>query len=135
VDASLTWFLEEGATMSDSLYTLIVGLEEEEPTAFVVDMVEQGLDHTTQSALISRLRRRGLEARPLFLMTRSSVILDMTEVSADEAIIYCPANHTRPILVAPYFGSFGYEAVVTCLASPQIRARTEGMRAKMPDLT
>jgi hypothetical protein len=36
--------------------------------------------------------------------------------------------------VAPYPGAAGYEAVATCLASPDVRARTEGViswRAQM----
>jgi hypothetical protein len=50
-------------------------------------------------------------------------------VSADEAIILCPANHSPPTRVAPYAGAPGYEAVATCLASPDVRARTEGVIA------
>ena len=34
-----------------------------------------------------------------------------------------------PICVAPIPGAAGYEAVATCLASPEVRARTEGMIA------
>jgi hypothetical protein len=67
-------------------------------------------------------------------MTRSDVILDLSEVGSDEAIIYCPANHSPPIYVAPYPGAPGYEALATCLASPEVRARTEGMRAQMPQM-
>jgi len=88
-------------------------------------MVEQGLDHATQQALISYLRRRARRgARPLFLMTRSSAILDLAATGPDEAIILCPANHSPPTRVAPYPGAPGYEAVATCLASPEVRART-----------
>jgi hypothetical protein len=134
VDDACAWLLEEGAVMSDALFALVVGLEAEGPAALVVDVVEQGLDESTQSALISRLRRRGPRARPLFLMTRSNVILDLDEVGSDEAIIYCPANHSPPIHVAPRPGAPGYEALATCLASPEVRARTEGMRAQMPEL-
>jgi hypothetical protein len=65
-------------------------------------------------------------------MTRSNVILDLAAVGVDEAIILCPANHSPPIHVAPYPGASGYEAVATCLASPEVRARTEGMRAWLP---
>jgi len=53
-------------------------------------------------------------------------------VSADETIILCPANHSPPIRVAPYWGAPGYEAVATCLASPEVRARTEGVIAWRP---
>ena len=132
VDQALAWLMEEGAVMSEALFALVAGLEAEGPAVLVVDVVEQGLDEATQSALISRLRRRGPCARPLFLITRSNVILDLDEVGSDEAIIYCPANHSPPIRVAPHPGAPGYEALATCLASPEVRARTEGMRAQMP---
>jgi len=50
-------------------------------------------------------------------------------MGADEAIILCPANHSPPTRVAPYPGAPGFEAVATCLASPEVRARTEGVIA------
>ena len=134
VDEACAWLLEEGAVMSDALFALVVALEAEGPAALVIDVVEQGLDESSQSALMSRLRRRGPHARPLFLMTRSNVILDLDEVGSGEALIYCPANHGPPIHVAPRPGAPGYEALATCLASPEVRARTEGMRAQMPQL-
>jgi hypothetical protein len=56
-------------------------------------------------------------------MTRSCALLDLAVVGDDEAIILCPANHSPPIRVAPYPGAPGYEAVATCLASPEARAR------------
>jgi hypothetical protein len=62
-------------------------------------------------------------------MTRSSAMLDLAAVGADEAIILCPANHSPPSFVAPYPGSPGYEAVATCLATPDVRARTQGVIA------
>ena len=66
------------------------------------------------------------------MLTRSSAILDLTAVGSDEAIIFCPANHSPPTYVAPYPGTPGYEAVATCLASPEVRARTEGVIAWRP---
>jgi hypothetical protein len=130
VDQSLVWLLDDGATESAALMALLVGLESEGPGILVVDMVEQGLDHATQEALIAQLRQRGATgARPLFLMTRSSAILDLAAMGADEAIILCPANHSPPTRVVPYPGAPGYEAVATCLASPEVRARTEGVIA------
>jgi len=90
-------------------------------------MVEQGLDQVTQEALGTYLRQRGRQGGPIFLMTRSSTILDLAALGADEAILYCPANHSPPIRVAPYPGSVGYESVATCLAPPDVRARTEGV--------
>jgi DNA-binding transcriptional MerR regulator len=132
VDNALTWLAEDGATPSDALVTLLAALEADAPAVLVVDMVEQGLDQPTQEALIAHLRRRGPGARPLFLMTRSCAILDLAAVGPDEAILLCPANHSPPSLVAPYPGAPGYEAVATCLASPDVRARTEGLVAHRP---
>jgi hypothetical protein len=37
-----------------------------------------------------------------------------------------------PSRVAPYPGAPGYEAVATCLASPEVRARTAGVIAMRP---
>jgi DNA-binding transcriptional MerR regulator len=123
VDRSLAWLVEDGATAADALVALLAGLEAEGPAALVVDMVEQGLDQATQEALIAHLRRRGPEGRPLVLMTRSCAILDLAAVGPDEAILLCPANHSPPSTVAPHPGAPGYEAVATCLASPEVRAR------------
>jgi hypothetical protein len=134
VDQALTWLVEDGASVSAALVALLVGLEAEGPAILVVDMVEQGLDRAAQEALIAHLRRRGPGARPLFLMTRSCAILDLAAVGADEAIILCPANHSPPTRVAPYPGAPGYEAVATCLASPEVRARTEGVIAWRPQV-
>lgn len=132
VDQTLAWLVEDGAAVSDALIALLAGLESEGPTILVVDMIEQGLDQAAQEALIALLRRRGSGGRPLFLLTRSNAILDLAAVGADEAIILCPANHSRPTHVSPYPGAPGYEAVATCLASPEVRARTEGVMAWRP---
>lgn len=129
VDQALIWLVEDGAAVSNALVALLVGLETEGPSILVIDMVEQGFDQAAQEALIAHLRRRGPGARPLFLLTRSCAILDLAAVGADEAIILCPANHNPPTRVAPYLGAPGYEAVATCLASPEVRARTEGVIA------
>jgi DNA-binding transcriptional MerR regulator len=132
VDQTVALLVEDGAAVSDALIALIVGLESEGPAILVVDVIEQGLDQETQEALIARLRRRGPGGRPLFLLTRSSAILDLAAVGADEPIILCPANHRPPTHVAPYPGAPGYEVVATCLASPDIRARTEGVISWRP---
>jgi hypothetical protein len=129
VDQALNWLVEDGASVTPALVALVAALESADPEALVVDMVEQGLDHVTQEALIAHLRRRGPEARPLLLLTRSCAILDLAAVGPNEAIIFCPANHSPPSLVAPYPGAPGYEAVATCLASPEVRARSEGVVA------
>lgn len=134
VDRALARVVEQGATESEALTTLLVGLETEGPSVLVVDMVEQGLNQATQEALAIYLRQRAKTgARPLFLMTRSSAILDLAAVGAEESIIFCPANHSPPTRVAPYPGAPGYEAVATCLASPGVRARTAGTIAWRPE--
>jgi DNA-binding transcriptional MerR regulator len=134
VDRTLAWLVEDGATISEALVCLLAGLETEGPAVLVIDMLEQGLDKATQEALIARLRRRGSEFRPLFFLTRSSSILDLDAVGNDEAIILCPANHSPPTTVRPYPGFPGFEAVATCLASPEVRARTEGVIAWRPQV-
>jgi hypothetical protein len=134
VDRTLAWLVEDGATISEALVCLLTGLETEGPTVLVIDMLEQGLDKATQEALIARLRRRGSESRPLFFLTRSSSILDLDAVGNDESIMLCPANHSPPTNVRPYPGFPGYEAVATCLASPEVRARTEGVIAWRPEV-
>lgn len=134
VDRTLAWLVEDGATMSEALVCLIAGLETERPTILVIDMLERGLDKATQEALMARLRRRGSELRPLFFLTRSSSILDLDAVGNDESIILCPANHSPPTSVRPYPGFPGFEAVATCLASPEVRARTEGVIAWRPQM-
>ena len=134
VDEALCWLVEDGALQSAALTALLVELEAGDETALVVDMVEQGLDQATQEALIAHLRRRSGDGRTLFLMTRSSAVLDLTAVGADESIILCPANHSPPTRVAPHPGTPGYEAVATCLAAPDVRARTEGVIAWRPEV-
>jgi DNA-binding transcriptional MerR regulator len=133
VDQTAAWLVEDGATESPALIALLVALEVEEAAVLVVDMVEQGLDHATQEALIAHLRHHARPARPVMMMTRSCAILDLDAVGPGEAIILCPANHSPPILVAPYPGAPGYESVTTCLASPEVRARTEGLISWRPE--
>ncbi|OXI83034.1 MerR family transcriptional regulator [Burkholderia sp. AU31652] len=125
VERTATWLADEGATASAALTVLLAGLEADGAGARVVDMIEQDLDQPTQAALIACLRQRARAdgMRPLFMLTRSSAILDLSAVGPDEAIILCPANHSPPARVAPYPGAPGYEAVATCLASPATRAR------------
>jgi DNA-binding transcriptional MerR regulator len=132
VDRTLAWLVDEDASVTPALTALVVALESEDYAALVVDMVEQGLDATTQEALIAHLRQRvRAGARPLFLMTRSSAILDLAAMGPDETILFCPANHSPPIRVTARPGVPGYEAVATCLATPEVRARTAGMIAKI----
>lgn len=134
VDRAMACLVEDGAARSDALVALLAGLEADDAMAVVVDVVERGLDHSTQEALIAFLRRRPPGSRPLFLLTRSSAILDLAAVGPEETIILCPANHSPPTRVAPYPGAPGYEAVATCLALPEVRARTEGVIAWRPEV-
>jgi hypothetical protein len=129
VERALTWLADEGASVTPALTALVVALEQEGPKALVVDIVEHGLDLAAQEAVAAYLRNRSADARPLFVLTRSNVILDLAALGPSAAIILCPANHSPPSLVAPYPGAPGYEAVATCLASPEVRARTEGVVA------
>ena len=132
VDRALARLAADGAASSDALIALLAALEADAPACLVVDMVEQGLDRATQEALAAYLRLGSHGKRRLILMTRSSSILDLDTVGEGEAILYCPANHSPPIRVAPRPGSHGHEAVATCLASPEVRARTAGVLAWRP---
>ena len=132
VERTLAWLTDDGATASDALIALLVALEADGPACLVVDMVEQDMDQGTQEALAAHLRLRTEEGRRLILLTRSSSILDLDAVGTNEAILYCPANHSPPIRVAPYPAAPGYEAVATCLATPEVRARTAGIIALRP---
>jgi DNA-binding transcriptional MerR regulator len=133
VEAAAAWLVEDGATRSPALLSLLAELEADGDGALVVDMVEDGLDEATQVALIAHLRRWAPRARPLVLMTRSDAILDLAAVGPGEAAIYCPANHSPPIHVALQPGAAGYEALAMCLAPPEVRARTHGMIAWRPE--
>lgn len=129
IEASLNWLAEDGATLSEALVGLILALEDGNASAHVVDLIEHGLDEPSQAALIAHLRRRAPTAPPLIATTRSSVILDLAALGPHERILLCPANHAPPSLVSPYPGAPGYEAVATCLAAPDVRARSEGVIA------
>ncbi|MEM7523862.1 MAG: MerR family transcriptional regulator [Pseudomonadota bacterium] len=120
---------EAGATESKALEQLLAALFDGDASALIIDMVEEGLDEPTQRALISDLQRRAPSAAPLFLLTRSDAILDLGALGPDEAILYCPANHSPPVDVAPTPGAPGYEATAACLASPAVRARSAGVIA------
>ncbi len=127
IEPTVGLLVQDGATDTPALRALLTGLETSKP--IVVDLVEQGLDKVTQEALIAHLRRRGPGAPPLFVMTRSSSILDLDALGRDETVLFCPANHAPPLRVAPYPGTPGYEALASCLATPEVRARSEGVIA------
>jgi DNA-binding transcriptional MerR regulator len=121
-----------GATPSPALAALLAELARAHAGACVVDMVEDGLDARTQGVLAAWLRGRGPAARPLFLMTRSSAMLDLALAGPDEALLFCPANHSPPQWVLPCPGTPGFEALASCLAPPRVRARTAGVLAWRP---
>lgn len=133
VDQAGAALARQGATASVAMLALLAALQTADHRALVIDMVEQGLDQASQEALAGYLRQRSAECGPLFLLTRSSSMLDMALLGPNESIIYCPANHAPPIEVPPYPGAAGYEAVATCLAPPHVRARTEGVIAWRPN--
>lgn len=132
VAQTMAWLLEDGATASDALLSLVTALEADGPSVLIFDLVEQGLNEATQQALIAHLRRSRPYATPVVLMTRSNAILDLAAVGPHEAILFCPANHSPPVYVAPYPGAAGYEALISCLAPPDVRARSEGVVAMRP---
>ncbi|OYY45878.1 MAG: MerR family transcriptional regulator [Rhodospirillales bacterium 24-66-33] len=127
IEATVGLLVQDGATDTAALRALLSGLEASTPV--VVDLIEQGLDRPTQEALIAHLRRRSPGMPPLFVMTRSSSILDLDALGPDEAVLFCPANHAPPFRVAPFPGTPGYEALASCLAPPEVRARSEGVIA------
>jgi hypothetical protein len=131
VQNALSAIEDAGGAESDALLALLAAIEATGPTVHVIDMLEQGLDAATQEALICFLRRRAASgtARPVMFLTRSTAILDLDCVGANEAILYCPANHSPPFFVTPSRGAKGFEALAMCLASPDVRARTAGVVA------
>jgi DNA-binding transcriptional MerR regulator len=122
VEQAMSRLVTDGATASPALRALFVALHSTPRGVIVVDMIEQDLDDATQRAVMRELR--GWGGMPLVLMTRSTAILDLAAAKASDLIIYCPANHSVPMQVAPRKGAAGIEAVSTCLASPAVRART-----------
>lgn len=128
---ALDWLVGEGATDTEALRALLAGIEAEGAGAVVVDLIEQGLDPATQEALAAWLKRRGPADRPLVVMTRSTAMLDLDALTG-ETIIYCPANHAPPLVIRGHVGAPGLELVASCLASPDVRARSEGVVAWRP---
>lgn len=125
VERLLDWLREEGAVDLDPLRLLLGALEAQggrQP--LVIDMIEGGLTRPSQEALMQLLRRRvRTREAPVIAMTRSSSILDLARIGPGEEILYCPANHSVPFLVPPLVGAEGYEALVFCLATPEVRQR------------
>lgn len=122
----------DGATASTALEAVAVALASSEAVPVVLDLIEHGLDGATQEVVGDVLRLRRVDAPPLVVMTRSTAILDLGAVPPQATILLCPANHSPPTLVAPVEGAAGYEAVATCLAPPEVRARSEGIVITLP---
>lgn len=116
-----------GTSVSNALAVLVEAIYFADGP-IVVDMVEQDLDAITQEEFMALLRHTP-PVFPLFLMTRSSAILDISKMESGEAIIYCPANHSPPMIVTPDPSCPGYEAVALCVSPPQVRERSAGMVA------
>jgi DNA-binding transcriptional MerR regulator len=127
VEQRLAWLIEDGASRSDALTALAVALESATADVLVIDIVEEGLGAASQAALMAHLRLRGSGKRAVFLITRSTSILDPEALCPADMIIMCPANHSPPFRVTPYPGGRGYEALATCVASPEVRARSAGV--------
>lgn len=133
IEIGLARLVGDGAVASSALIALLVALDGD-ASAFVVDMVEQGLDAASQSALVAYLRHGRADRRPILMLTRSNVVLDLAVIGPDETILLCPANHSPPIEVVARPGAPGYETVANCLASPEVRARTRGVIAWRPEV-
>ncbi len=129
VDKALNWLVGEGAEANDAIIALLVALEADRRTILVIDYIEQDLTTSTQEAFGSYLRMSSSDKRPLFVMTRSTAILDLEQMGPDERIILCPPNQNLPMYVEPYDGAPGYETVNLCLATPEARKRMEGVVA------
>jgi len=125
VERQLAWLREEGAVDDAPLRLLLAALEAQGGRlALAIDMVEAGLSRPSQEAFMALLRRRlATRAAPVVAMTRSSSILDLARTGPGEAILYCPANHAVPFIVPPFAGAAGHEALVSCLATPEVRER------------
>jgi DNA-binding transcriptional MerR regulator len=130
--AALDWLIGEGARPSRALSAVLQAALDPAASLVVFDLVEEGIDPASQQALGAWLRRYGDGTRPLIVMTRSTCVLDLELATPATPILYCPANHSPPMLVLPLAGSAGYEAVAQCLAPPDVRQRTAGMVAAMP---
>ena len=129
VDAALAELAHDGAETSDALIAVVASLEADTPAVVIIDLIEKDLTAATQAALGTYLHRRRRTPRPLFVMTRSTAILNLDHVDPDTSIIFCPPNHSPPMYVAPFESSPGYEAVRLCLAEPEVRKRTDGVVA------
>jgi len=125
VQCGIDWLQQEGATDIPALRLIVGALEAHGgQRPLVIDMIEEGLARSSQEALMGLLRGRlKMRSAPVIAMTRSSSILDPSRVGPNEAILFCPANHSVPFVVPPFPGAAGFEALCSCLATPEVRAR------------
>jgi hypothetical protein len=85
------------------------------------------MDTPTQSFTTSEAAKRlGVSIKALRLYEQQGLVTPGRTATGYR--IFGPVQMDRaaspPTRVAPYLGAPGYEAVATCLASPEVRART-----------
>jgi hypothetical protein len=69
---------------------------------------------------IVALRTLGLGlAEIAAVMQGDALALDLALARRED----CPANHSTPFVVPPFAGAAGYEALLSCLATPEVRER------------
>lgn len=119
---ALDWICGEGGQDSPALRTLLASLTGN-TGPLAIDLIEDGLDPATQTALGSYLTQRYQPEHPLLAMTRSRALLDLEAQPVDAPVLYCPANHAPPFWVTPLPGAHGYDSLLTCLADAATRAR------------
>jgi len=124
VDTVVANLIADGATESEALRNRIDSIEraiEARYDPLFIDDVENDLDLSTQRSLRRHFLALTKGGGPcLFLVTCSSVIVDLAAVGPNEKIIFCPSNHSSPICVLPQPGSPGYEALTMSLVSPDV---------------
>ncbi len=125
--AALDWIVGEGGRDSAALRSVLNALSG--PGPLVADLVEDGMDAGTQTALGAFLAHRFAPAAPVVLMTRSRAVIDPDSPMPDRRVLFCPASHDAPFWITPIPGAPGIEALRTCLADPAVRARVGPLRA------
>ncbi|MEM9169503.1 MAG: MerR family transcriptional regulator [Pseudomonadota bacterium] len=127
--AARDFLCARGGADTPALRALVAAMEADAWETVVIDLVEAGLDARTQTALGDWLRAPRGAGPALIVMTRSSAVLDLARLSHARAVVLCPANHAPPTFVESTPGAPGFEAVASCLAPPEVRARVAGVVA------